>query len=98
MVVFLRFLIFQPTEVLSNLYAEHQKGNQHHGIDIVSGKVVSSVDNNVFDIFSAKNLALQLATGAASTILKVDQIIMAKPAGGPPVRGPKGQDEDDDMA
>jgi T-complex protein 1 subunit theta len=80
------------------LYAEHQKGNQNHGINIVSGKIESSVDNNVFDIFAAKQLALKLATNAASTILKVDQIIMAKPAGGPPVRAPKGQDEDDDMA
>jgi T-complex protein 1 subunit theta len=84
--------------VLSNLYAEHQKGNQHHGIDVISGKIVSSVDNSIFDIFSAKNLALKLATNAAATILKVDQIIMAKPAGGPPVKGPKAQDEDDDMA
>lgn len=57
---------------------------------------MSSVENNIFDIFAAKNLALKLATNAASTILKVDQIIMAKPAGGPPVRAPKGQDEDDD--
>lgn len=84
--------------MLSNLYAEHQKGNLHHGIDVISGKVVSSVDNNIFDIYAAKNLALKLATNAAATILKVDQIIMAKPAGGPPVKGPKGQDEDDDMA
>jgi len=88
----------KPTEILSNLYAEHQKGNEHHGIDVITGKIVSAVENSIFDIFAAKDLALKLATNAATTVLKVDQIIMAKPAGGPPVRGPKGQDEDDDMA
>ncbi|CAD5220112.1 unnamed protein product [Bursaphelenchus okinawaensis] len=88
----------KPTEVLSNLYAAHQNGNITHGIDVATGALVDSVENNVFDLFNSKLLAFKLATNAAATVLKVDQIIMSKPAGGPPVRGPKPQDEDDGMA
>lgn len=86
----------KPTEILSNLYAAHQSGDTQHGIDVTNGTLADSVKNNVFDLFNAKHLALKLATNAASTVLKVDQIIMSKPAGGPPVRGPKPQDADDD--
>lgn len=84
--------------MLSNLYAAHQQGNTHHGVDVVNGGIASAVENDVFDLLYSKQLALKLATNAAATVLKVDQIIMSKPAGGPPVRGPKAQDEDDDMA
>jgi len=42
----------------------------------------------VSDLFSAKWWALKLASDAATTVLRVDQIIMAKAAGGP--RAPRG--------
>ncbi|PQQ10309.1 T-complex protein 1 subunit theta-like [Prunus yedoensis var. nudiflora] len=38
--------------------------------------------------------ALKYAADAACTVLRVDQIIMAKPAGGPSKREPAGMDED----
>jgi T-complex protein 1 subunit theta len=38
--------------------------------------------------------ALRLAVDAALTVLKVDQIIMSKPAGGPKPKGPQPDDED----
>ena len=44
--------------------------------------------NGVSDLFSAKWWALKLAADAATTVLRVDQIIMAKAAGGP--RAPRG--------
>jgi len=39
---------------------------------------------------------LKFATNAASTVLKVDEIIMAKPAGGPKPQKKAGWDEDPD--
>ena len=39
---------------------------------------------------------IKFATQAAATVLKVDQIIMAKRAGGPKARGPKNNDPEDD--
>ena len=41
------------------------------------------------DIFATKKNALRLAVNAVLTILKVDQIIMAKEAGGPALRPPQ---------
>jgi T-complex protein 1 subunit theta len=38
------------------------------------------------DCFTAKNSALRLANEAAVTVLRVDQIIMSKTAGGPKPR------------
>ena len=48
------------------------------------------------DLMLAKKWALKYATNAACTVLRVDQIIMAKRAGGPKPRDTQGQDQDDD--
>ncbi|CAB3405977.1 unnamed protein product [Caenorhabditis bovis] len=85
------------TETLTNLYAAHVSGKKNHGIDIWKQQLMDAVENNIFDLYAGKRSAIKLATDAACTILKVDQIIMAKQAtGGPKPRGPKPQDEDDD--
>lgn len=85
----------KPGEVLSNLYAEHQKGQQNAGIDVLSAKIVDAAEANIYDIYSGKLLALKLAVNAACTVLKIDQIIMARPAGGPAPKPPKPQDDDE---
>lgn len=46
------------------------------------------------DLYSAKWWALRLATEAAATVLRIDQIIMAKVAGGPKPRAGGMDDED----
>ncbi|PIC37556.1 hypothetical protein L5515_012802 [Caenorhabditis briggsae] len=85
------------TETLTKLYAEHVNGKKNAGIDVWKREVMDAVAHNIFDLYAGKRLAIKLATDAAATILKVDQIIMAKQAtGGPKPRGPKQQDEDDD--
>ncbi|GMT22077.1 hypothetical protein PFISCL1PPCAC_13374, partial [Pristionchus fissidentatus] len=85
------------TELLTRLYAAHEAGDAHAGVDIIEGGVANAVDLHIFDLYAGKRSAIKLATEAASTILKVDQIIVAKQAtGGPKPRGPKPQDEDDE--
>ncbi|KAH7856224.1 hypothetical protein Vadar_034094 [Vaccinium darrowii] len=82
-------------EIISSLYAEHASGNIKVGIDLEEGvcKDVSTV--NVWDLHVTKFFALKYAADAACTVLRVDQIIMAKPAGGPGKREqPAGMDED----
>ena len=48
----------------------------------------------MYDLYAAKWWALKLATDAAVTVLRIDQIIMAKMAGGPTPRA-GGMDEED---
>ena len=51
---------------------------------------------NIIDLFICKHWMIKFATQAAATVLKVDQIIMAKRAGGPKARGPTSNDPEDD--
>jgi T-complex protein 1 subunit theta len=74
------------TDVVSQLYGYHSRNepdNIAYGIDIESGKIRSAKEMGVYDSLAAKRQALRLASNAAITILRIDQIIMAKPAEGP---------------
>ncbi|TYH46871.1 hypothetical protein ES332_D11G369900v1 [Gossypium tomentosum] len=89
-----------PMDIISKLYEKHASGNAKVGIDLRGDdpedgvcKDVSTV--NVWDLYVTKFLALKYAADAACTVLRVDQIIMAKPAGGPARRDQlAGMDED----
>jgi len=84
----------KSTDVLSNLYAAHQKGNIHDGIDVEEGGIGDMAAQGIFDLLVTKSTGIRLATDAAITVLRVDQIIMSKPAGGPkpPQQGPMDAD------
>lgn len=45
--------------------------------------MVDAVDKGILDLLAAKSMAIKLATEAARTVLSVDQIIVARQAGGP---------------
>ena len=58
----------------------------------IEGEGITVVKNEacpVMDLYATKKNAMRLAVNAALTILKVDQIIMAKEAGGPKLRAPQ---------
>ncbi|KAJ3697478.1 hypothetical protein LUZ61_001183 [Rhynchospora tenuis] len=82
-------------EIISSLYAEHASGKTKVGIDLENGICKDVTETKIWDLYVTKFFALKYAADAASTVLRVDQIIMAKPAGGPR-RGdpPAGMDED----
>ncbi|CAL9144900.1 unnamed protein product [Musa hybrid cultivar] len=81
-------------EIISSLYAEHAAGNIKVGIDLVEGVCKDVSAMNVWDLYLTKFFALKYAADSACTVLRVDQIIMAKPAGGPRRDAPAGMDED----
>lgn len=77
------------SHVLAGLSAAHANGEATAGVDIEGGLDGTSgnksgilADNKVNDIMSTKLSAYRLAIDAALTVLKVDQIIMSKPARG----------------
>lgn len=96
-------------EVLPNLYAAHaitEEGGDEEshlvkGIDIDAATAEGVKDireEGIYDMLEAKKFAINVATEAANTVLSVDQIIMAKRAGGPQApqaRKPGSWDQDD---
>lgn len=75
----------KANEVISKLYSVHQEGNKNVGLDIEAEvpAVKDMLEASILDTYLGKYWAIKLATNAAVTVLRVDQIIMAKPAGGP---------------
>lgn len=85
------------TEIVHKLYLAHKEGKLNEGFDI-DAEQPATIDVNstkIYDLFQTKYWALKYAVGAACTILKVDQIIMAKRAGGPKPRA-GGANSDDE--
>lgn len=82
-----------PSSTMHALHISHEaSGSANMGFDIDECVPVDSVKAGVFDIYVSKLNALRLAVDAAITVLKVDQIVMSKPAGGPkpPPQGGRG--------
>lgn len=91
----------KSNEVLARIIAAHHEGKKNIGFDINDESKDSLCDvteRGIVDMYNGKLWGLQYATNAACTILKIDQIIMAKRAGGPGAgaRPAKGGDADDD--
>lgn len=84
------------TEVVHKMYLSHTAGNKNDGFDIDAEQAgtIDVTKTKVFDSYAAKMWGLKYAVNAASTILKVDQIIMAKRAGGPKPRQAGGSDDE----
>lgn len=79
----------EAASVLAGLNAAHANGQTCAGVDIEGGLDGTSgnksgilLENGVYDILNTKMSAYRLAIDAALTVLKVDQIIMSKPARG----------------
>ncbi|XP_062197666.1 T-complex protein 1 subunit theta-like [Phragmites australis] len=82
-------------EIISSLYAEHAGGSTKVGIDLEEGACKDVSTLKIWDLYVTKYFALKYSADATCTVLRVDQIIMAKPAGGPRRDAqPGGMDED----
>jgi len=86
----------KATELVSNLYAAHNSGDKNIGFDIESegASTCDALESGILDSFLCKHWALKFASDAACTVLRVDQIIMAKPSGGPKPKTNPDWDED----
>ena len=85
-----------PTSIMHALTAAHVgDGGVSMGFDIENNEPIDAVAADIYDVYSTKLNALRLATDAAVTILRVDQLVMSKPAGGPkPPSGGAGNMDD----
>lgn len=83
------------SDAVSALYAAHAAGQVTAGLDVEGGAPIDlGKELSVYDLYSAKWWAFKLSVDAATTVLRIDQIIMAKVAGGPRPRGGGMGDED----
>lgn len=73
---------FKAEALIADLYAQTTESNKF-GIDVADGKVKDVTAIGIYDCWETKSWALKLTVDAVLTILKVDQIIMSKPSGGP---------------
>lgn len=71
------------SELLSALYGAHAEGKSNTGVDIENQGILDAAENGIFDLYGTKENALVMSADAAITVLRVDQIIMSKQAGGP---------------
>lgn len=83
--------------VLADIYAGIATSSAT-GVDCSDGEVKNAMEAGIYDAWETKSWALKLAFDVVITILRVDQIIMAKPSGGPNMdnqaaRRPDGYDE-----
>jgi len=88
----------KATEIVSDLYAAHAKGEKSAGVTLEMEKgnpIQDMAAQGVWDCYQAKESALKLVGNCCLDVLRVDQIIMSRPAGGPKPKGPnKNWDKD----
>jgi len=82
-------------DVITAMYAAHQKGDKSIGVDVEGGSLLcNATEKGILDHEDTKRWALRFSVDAVLTILRVDQIIMAKQAGGPKGGDGGGRDAD----
>ena len=85
---------FSGTNVVTQLEADHNKGLTFNGVSVEDGKTIDAVAAGIVDCHAVKFWGVKLATDVAVTVLQVDQIIVAKQAGGPKNRPNQARDEE----
>ena len=70
------------SEVLANLNSKNSE-DPHMGLNIKNGEIENAFNLGIYDHLETKKWAIKFAVDSVLTILRVDQIILAKPAGGP---------------
>uniref|UniRef100_A0A0B6YTQ1 T-complex protein 1 subunit theta n=2 Tax=Arion vulgaris TaxID=1028688 RepID=A0A0B6YTQ1_9EUPU len=87
----------KETDVLTKLYAAHHDKKTNFGVNIegdANSAVLDAAEAKIIDLYITKYWGIKFATSSACTVLRVDQIIMAKRAGGPKAKANKDWDED----
>lgn len=76
---------YDPIDVLTELKAEHDKGNRWAGVDVFSGKITDSWKAGVIEPLKIKTQAVSSAAEVAVMILRIDDVIAGSaPEGGTP--------------
>ncbi|KEG13157.1 putative CCT-theta [Trypanosoma grayi] len=85
---------FNGTDVVTQLEVDHNAGKIHQGVNVEDGTTINALEAGIVEPHLTKFWAINLATEAVLTVLRVNQIIVAKQAGGPKNRPDQARDEE----
>lgn len=82
------------SEFMTRLRAAHNKGEKNSGVDVINMDIGDAEAMGVLDVAHVKEWAMKFTVEVVNTLLRIDQICMSKPAGGPAPRsmGPRDAD------
>ena len=79
-----------PIDMMLEIRRAHKKGNKFAGIDVLGGKVIDMMKNNVIEPLRISLQEIQASSEAATLILRIDDVIASKGGGGSPPMPPGG--------
>jgi len=82
-----------PIDIISDLRADHEKGETWAGVNVFEGKVEDMSKLEVYEPLAVKKQVIKSATEAATMILKIDDVIAAGKMKPPKTKGAEGYGE-----
>jgi len=82
------------SDFMAKLRSAHNKGEKFAGVNVIDLEVGDAEKMGVWDVAHVKSWGMKFAVEVVCTLLRVDQIAMSKPAGGPAPRSQGARDED----
>ena len=71
-----------PIDLMTELKAEHDKGNKSAGIDVFTGKVIDAMKLGIVEPLNIKTQAISSASEVAIMILRIDDVIASSKGAG----------------
>ncbi|MGC9309355.1 MAG: TCP-1/cpn60 chaperonin family protein, partial [Candidatus Nanoarchaeia archaeon] len=68
-----------PMDILTELKAAHDSGQQEAGLNLFTGKICNTLEEGIIEPLRVKTQAFSSATEVAVMILRIDDVIAAKP-------------------
>jgi chaperonin GroEL (HSP60 family) len=66
-------------DILIELKAAHEKGQRSAGVDVINGRIADMRELKVIEPLRVKKNAIQSATEVANMVLRIDDVIAARP-------------------
>ncbi len=82
-------------DILAKLREAHEKGNQYAGVDVFDGNIKDMLREGIIEPIRVKLHAIKAATETAQLILRIDDVIAAKPFEKEKEKEEKGKEEEE---
>lgn len=70
-----------PIDKLVELRSQHEQGNKNAGLNVYTGDVIDMWENNIVEPLRIKTQAINAAAESAIMILRIDDVVAARPGG-----------------